>query len=527
MGSPIQRELAKRELAQRHLTDFCTYIDPNVAHTYNLPHLRLMADYLTRAESGELWHNLPGAGKKILIIHTPPRHWKTSLISHKFAAWFVGKRKTEGNPHELILTSYAASLAERNSRAVIDIIRDNEFYQNIFPTIRLSKHSQAAEEWSLADSATTTCKAAGVGGGLTGYGGVVIIDDPIKDRQQANSITYLNLLWDWWADVARTRINPDQFAIICATRWSADDLVGRLLRTAAISGERIVHLRLPALAETPHERLAAAKQGLPYDAHDPLGRQPGEALAESIVSRAEHRITKLLYPATHATLNQGCPTPSEGYLVSGEKFLPLTTIPTTHIRWVIGTDWAITSRQMAPKSRPDPDYTVATLMGMWTPNGPDDVRLVLARMWRGQLDPAQAKIKMKAWAKLADALIGGPPIPIVSSQTMADKIYLSDLRASADQIGRAITILPHQRMSGDKVTNATSWIELLHAGRFYIVQDPHRANDNWTEEVKQEINSFPHGPFDDICDSISAGTAALHTIPGQQLTTSYVSFYQD
>lgn len=524
-----RRELARRELARRYLIDFCQYIDPAQTDNYGQPHLRLIADYLQRALDDTLWDDVPGRGKKILVITTPPRHWKSSLVSQKFPAWLVGKQwqaytASTGQPPELILASYAAGLAQKNSKVALETIRDNPLYTNIFPDVKLSRTNQSTEEWKLEGSTPTTCKAAGVGGGLTGYGGIVIIDDPIKDRAQANSETYRQTLWDWWADVARTRINPGAFAIIVMTRWHDDDLVGRLMHESLANPgyERIVHLRLPALAESEAERQSAAKMGLPYDPADPLGRKPGEALCAAMVTAAEHEVTRDKYPTTHDALNQGRPIPAGGYLVSGDKFAMLQSVPTTHIRWVLATDFAITSKEAAPASRTDPDYTAATLVGLWTPNGNrDDARLVVANMQQGQLDPHTALDLIKSAADQARR-ITGKYIPIRSGQANADRLYLHNLRGHTDMLQYSIANLPRKLLPGDKVTKATPWIEMLHAGRVYLV------SGNWNDTVRSAVTSFPKGTHDDIPDTLSVAVAYFGVgHKSHKPHTSTVNFYGD
>ena len=262
--SEAQRELLRRYFAQERLIDFCCYVDPDMTEMYLSPHLCLIADYLERAEADTLWEDVEGIGEKILIVSTPPRHWKSSLVSQKFPAWFMGKRWSQKNSHEMILASYASPLAVRNSRYVLETIRDNPYFQNVFPNVTVSRMQQASDDWKLVGSVPTSMKAAGVGGGLTGYGGVVGIDDPIKDRAQANSRREMATQWDWWSDVARTRINPNQFAIIVMTRWVINDIVGKIMVDVRENPnvERVVYLRLPAIAETERERRAAAKAGL-------------------------------------------------------------------------------------------------------------------------------------------------------------------------------------------------------------------------------------------------------------------------
>jgi len=104
---------------------------------------------------------------------------------------------------------------------------------------------------------------AGVGGPITGRGAhLLIIDDPIKNDEEARSATQRQKQWEWWQSVASTRLRPGGLTVVIQTRWNRDDLTGRLLREAQENGQRWRVVKLPALAES----------------GDPLGREPGEAL---------------------------------------------------------------------------------------------------------------------------------------------------------------------------------------------------------------------------------------------------------
>jgi len=518
-----QNELARRarlELARRNPAQFAAYIDPQAAGQYRAAHLQLIGRYIADAEIGTLWRDVAGSGRKILIVTTPPRHWKSSLVSQKAAAWFVGRRASNNRPHQIIFTSYAAGLATRNSRAALEAIRDNARFRDIFPDVKVSMKSQSVEEWALKGEPIPTGVAAGVGGGLTGHGAdMLIIDDPIKDATEAASLATRQRLWEWWSDVARTRVNPGGFVIIIMTRWHVDDLVGRLLEQAQTEPEmeRIVHLRLPALAETDAERVSAGDIGLPVDEADPLGRRPGEALWPEQVGAEEHLVTARLFPLTHNALNQGRPVPKGGYLVGRDAFHMLDSKPAQDVRWCWGTDWAITEKEAAPKRKQEPDYTVAFLVGLWTPQGDrNDMRLILADMRRAQVNIFEAKELVSAAMKST-----GPTVPMRSGQANMDKIYLTSLRSRADLIQYSIRNLKRDQMPGDKVARANRWIELVHAGRVYVVRGA------WNDAFFSEMESFPRGSHDDQIDAISVAVAHFGIDTGSHKTTSSrVKFYE-
>jgi predicted phage terminase large subunit-like protein len=128
--------------------------------------------------------------------------------------------------------------------------------------VQVSKKSSAVHRWDLAgrDGGMTT---AGVGGPITGRGAhLLIVDDPVKNDEEARSPTIRQKQWDWWQSVATTRLRPGGLTLVIQTRWHRDDLTGRILKHAQMNGQRWRVIRFPAIAEE----------------NDVLGRSPGEAL---------------------------------------------------------------------------------------------------------------------------------------------------------------------------------------------------------------------------------------------------------
>ena len=179
-----------------------------------------------------------------LIVSLPPRHGKSELLSHWTPVWFLANW-----PHKRVgLASYAAEPAEQWGRMARDSVVENESGLGIRVRDDLSKVGR----WQLTTGGGMM--TVGVGGPFTGYGfDLLIIDDPVKNREEANSPTQRQHLWDWWRSTARTRLEPGGSIIIVMTRWHEDDLVGRLLgdeyTEEQAAGDQWEHIRLPALAE--------------------------------------------------------------------------------------------------------------------------------------------------------------------------------------------------------------------------------------------------------------------------------------
>jgi len=186
-----------------------------------------------------------------LILAMPPRHGKSEIASKNFPAYILGH-----HPHfEIIASSYNVSLPMGFSRKVRDMMQ-TPVYKAIFPKATLSKSSQAAEAW--ATTANGGYVAAGVGGGITGKGAhVFIIDDPVKDAEEADSETMREKTWDWWGSTAKTRLAPGGGTLVIQTRWHDDDLSGRMILQMKEQTDE-----LEELIQEAHERLDAATSEL-------------------------------------------------------------------------------------------------------------------------------------------------------------------------------------------------------------------------------------------------------------------------
>ena len=180
----LTRELARRELGLFIKYHFETYRE-NWHHT-------LILKKLEAVERGEI---------RKLMIFVPPRHGKTEIASINFPAWFFGR-----NPKKsIIAASYNSDLAISFGRKARNIV-DSREYQNLFP-VSLAEDSKAAGQWNTNQGGEYT--AVGIGSGVTGRGAdVFLIDDPVKDKQEAESVVIQERNIGWYRSVARTRLSP-------------------------------------------------------------------------------------------------------------------------------------------------------------------------------------------------------------------------------------------------------------------------------------------------------------------------------
>lgn len=228
--SPQQaaRELLTRRQARRGLIDFTEYTFPQYRAA---EHHRLIAEKLEAIERGEIQR---------LMIFMPPRHGKSELATKRFPAWFLGR-----NPdRQVIQASYNSDLAKDFGRQVRNIFQERRF-QNVFQSVELAPDSKAADRWNTNKGGAYV--AAGVGTAVTGRGAdILIIDDPLKDREEAESETRRETVWNWYTSTAYTRLQGMRAEILVQTRWHEDDLAGRLLEAEAKGGKKWDKLILPA-----------------------------------------------------------------------------------------------------------------------------------------------------------------------------------------------------------------------------------------------------------------------------------------
>jgi predicted phage terminase large subunit-like protein len=231
-----------------------------------------------------------------LIITLPPRHGKSELVSRRFIAWLLGR-----DPYrQVIFATYSDTFATDFGREVRHIIRSNVFGQ-IFPGVGIRKGEAAADRIKM--DAGGVAVFVGKGGAITGRGAdFLVIDDLIKDAEEAESPTMREKAWEWFTKVAMTRLmSVGACVVICMTRWHEDDIVGRLTdpKNPNYDPEEAAKWKiidLPALA---------------YD-NDVLGRAPGEALWPERFPVEWLTAQRRLNPRGFNALYQQKPTPEDG-----------------------------------------------------------------------------------------------------------------------------------------------------------------------------------------------------------------------
>lgn len=463
----IERELLRRS-ATKHLDSFIlyTYADYQMGWVH-----KEICDTLD-----QFLRDVEAQKSPRLIICQPPRSGKSEIVSRRFPAYALGK-----NPDlQIIATSYSSDLVSRFNRDVQRII-DDDIYREIFPSTTLNgrnvKTDTRASYIRTSDLFEVvghkgSYRSTGVGGGITGQGAdILIIDDPIKDRAEANSPTIREKLWDWYTSTAYTRLSPGGGVIVMATRWHTDDLIGRLIQKMQEgSGDDFNVITYPAIAE-----------------HDEPHRKAGEALhPERYDLEQLNAIRQTIGPQDWSALYQQRPVPEGGavFKIDAFKHWNSTNLPPAF-------DQILGSWDMTFKDSKSSDYVVGQV---WGRKGVD---LYLLDLFRGQWDFTKT---LEMFALMT------AKYPRTHRWLIEDKANGSAIISVLKKQIHGITpIMPTE----SKLERAYAVTPLIEAGNVYI---PESAT--WLANFEDELLNFPAGAHDDQVDSMTQALnfARQHTV---------------
>jgi predicted phage terminase large subunit-like protein len=412
-------------------------------------HHRLIAEKLEAVERGEIQR---------LMITMPPRHGKSMLASEFFPAWYLGR-----NPdHYVVTATYAQELADDFGRKVKNQIEDAS-YAEIFPGVALADDSKSAKRFHIEDDAggfEHTLKqrgayyAVGVGGPLTGRGAhLLLIDDPVKNREDADSEIIRKKTRDWYTSTAYTRLMPGGRIVIIQTRWHEADLSGWLLEDHKHEGWEV--LDLPAID----------------DGGKPLW-------PEQYDLAALEKIKLAIGARDWSALYQQRPTPDTGDYFKLDWLRPYEKAPARDtLRIYGGSDYAVTSD--------GGDFTVHAVVGL-DPEG----RMYLLDLWRKQ---AASDTWVEAFC---DLVLRWKPMGWAEEQGQIRSgvgPYL-DRRQRERKAYVAREAFPTR---GDKAVRAQSIRGRMAAEGLYVP-----TNAPWFPDFRSELLSFPAGKHDDQVDAL-------------------------
>lgn len=440
--------------------------------------------------AGVLQRVADGVLKRVMIF-APPRHGKSEIVSRLFPAYYLYR-----HPEQWVaLISYAADLANTLSRAA----RGNYF--NYYER----QASGAVKQWETGRGGGLW--ATGIGGGALGKGfHLGVIDDPIKNAEEAASDKLRENHREWWRSVFYTRQEPDAAIVIIQQRWHEDDLSGWLLEeewrenelSDDVQPERWHIVNFEAIKssadEIAKEVAASNRPSLfpPTCTVEPDWRKPGEALNEErIPAERLLRTKKRVGPYYWNALFQQRPRPREGLLFKIEKITPVFDheIPWASLRLVRYWDKAATSSAEA-------NFTVGALVGFDDASG----LCYLLDLERGQWDPGTRDEKIVAATKRDVSrfirspedfdryVVWGEQEP-GSGGKDASRQFRALIRPFAKCYTEPATGSKTARADGLASATNTNEVRMLRAA--------------WNGTLRREFVDFPNGALDDIVDACS------------------------
>lgn len=430
------QEKRARLRAAESLIDFTQYTFPQY-RTAN--HHKQIAEKLEAVQRGEIDR---------LMVFMPPRHGKSELATIRFPAWALGIDPTL----QIIQASYNSDLSTDFGRKVRNVVADRR-YGNVFRT-ELAADSKAANRWNT--NAGGAYVAAGVGTAVTGRGAnILIIDDPLKDREEAESETIRDKVWNWYTSTAYTRLMKGGKVVLIQTRWHEDDLAGRLLDAERKGGDKWEKLILPAINERGE---ALWPEEFPLESLERI---------RAAISMTGVRDWESLY--------QQNPTPAEGSFFKREWFgRRHVEAPKVHV--YITSDYAVTE-----------DGGDWTEHAVWGFNGEDLFQL---DWWSGQ---TSADVWIDA---LLDLIVKWKPLCVFGEGGVIEKSIRPMLKR------RMIERKVHARMEWiasvrDKATRARAFQARAAMGTVSLLQG------SVGDDLLAQLLAFPAGKHDDKVDVCS------------------------
>lgn len=466
-----KRERVQRHLRRRKLIRFAQHCqddyDPQWYH-------QILAEKLDRVRLGEITR---------LLVFMPPQHGKSELISRKWPAHILGNSPDT----RIIATSYAEDLAAYNAREVRKIIRSNEFIDTFGP---LGMHDRTVAKKDVSQKVTHFevpghrgyLRSAGLMGSVTGFGfDIGIIDDPIKNEEEANSETYRDRLKTSFHSVFETRGSgmragvPDRIVGVF-TRWHHDDLGGYILKTAEKTGDKWDVLSFPAILDT--------------DAgpHDPRAR--GEVLwpsryPSSILMRRKRGMSVRTWDA----LYQQRPSPLGGGIFKRKWWMFFD--PSEVREWIASGDYQEIFQSWDLSFKKTGTSRVCGLVCMVRGANLYVLDCRVDHMGFVEAKDAITEVSSQwpaAYVKLVEDKANGPAV-------------IDDMR---DTLGGLVPWPPE----GEKMpAKEERWNASSPPVRSRNVFLPPSETSVWTDEFLAELGNLPNGTYDDIADAFAQAVA--------------------
>ena len=498
--------LLKLRSAQEDFLGFVKLMSPG----WDFPDFQLeLIDALDRLEKGTL-------GCNNLLITMPPRHAKSTFATILFPAYYIARNPTR----QVMSSSYNSQLAVDFGRQVKSIVEEKTITQ-AFPDFILRTDSRAADVWRT--EAGGAYFGVGVGGTTSGRpANLLIIDAPIKSREDAESMTLRNKTWNYYTSALTTRLQPQTDGgppkqIIILTRWHPDDLAGRLMATEDWEEGRWKHINFPAIKEQKSDRKVMrfelpathpeyATEEATWDMKsgkrqvkdtDQVALWPERFPIEELERRQR------LNPREFASLYQQQPYIEGGNLLKQEwwRFYPEDLKPESFPVIVIGLDTAFKKTESA-------DYSVAVVAGL---DRTGDIYII--DIVRDKWDFPELKQRL---IRLNNQWRGRGLRAMYIEDKASGQSIIQELKRES-----GLAVIPY-KVVHDKVSRVNAILPLIEGGRIFVPEA-----SKWLDKFMDETAAFPNGMYDDQVDAMTIAIDVLsRTAVSPDMIASFTDTFQ-
>ena len=459
MKNEVKAELARRELARRYYSHYLAYV-----HGDSWKRTK-MAEYIA-AKVQEFLTRDTGHAYDILAISAPPQHGKSACVSESLPSWYLGQHPT----HNIIMASYDSEFAERFCRKNKDKIK--RCGRTLF-NIGIGGIDRTSE-FELESGGRLISR--GIMSGITGNpANLIIIDDPVKNQQEADSPTYRNRVWSEWQASLKSRLAAKGKVVLIMTRWHEEDLLAQIQQTET----SVEVLRLPIEAEE----------------NDPLGREVGDALCPELGKdklwlqdfKASYISDPVGGQRAWSALYQCSPRVEEGNLVQR------TWWKTYDIEETMQFGTELISVDASFKGEDSSDYVS---IQVWGKRGQDFYLRYCLNKRLNFPDTVEAirtvyQLFPRARTVLIEEAANGPAI----IQTLSREMFI-------------IPVTP----LGGKVARVNAVSPAIESGHVFL---PDAGKAPWVTDFIDQFSVFPNGKHDDMVDACSQALNRLIYCSGE------------